>query len=158
MRLGLRAANQYFSKAIKAVKAGQEVILTNRGKPVAVIKPLPQDDSEHAVIRRLEAEGLLRPALKRGPMPEPRWKPICISGRPLSETIEEERDERCRLAVSMRAVTSVFPADEPTCIKKAVKWTQSLKRQRVSVAITVARAFTGPAAWITRAVALGRLS
>lgn len=94
MRLGLREANQYFSKAIKAVKAGQEVILTERGKPIAVIKPLPEGDSQDAVIRRLEAEGLLRPALKRGPMPEPRWKPIRMTGKPLSETIREERDER----------------------------------------------------------------
>ena len=94
MRLGLREANQRFSKAIKAVRAGREVILTDRGKPVAVIKPLPQDDTEDSVIRRLEAEGLLRPALKRGPMPQPRWKPIRLKGRPLSETIREEREER----------------------------------------------------------------
>ena len=31
MRLGLREANQHFSKAIRAVKAGQEVVLTERG-------------------------------------------------------------------------------------------------------------------------------
>ena len=40
MRLGLREANQNFSKAIKAVREGKEVILTERGKPIAVIKPL----------------------------------------------------------------------------------------------------------------------
>jgi hypothetical protein len=70
------------------------VILTERGKPIAVIKPLPEDDSEDTVIRRLEAEGLLRPALKRGPMPEPRWKPVRVKGKRLSETIREEREER----------------------------------------------------------------
>ena len=94
MRLGLREANQGFSKAIKAVRAGREVILTDRGKPIAVIKPLPQDETRDAVIRRLEAEGLLRPALKRGPMPEPRWRPIRIKGKPLSATVREEREER----------------------------------------------------------------
>ncbi len=94
MRLGLREANQQFSKAMKAVKAGREVILTERGKPIAVIKPLPQAKTAEATIRRLEAEGILRPALKRGPMPVPTWKPIRIKGRPLSETIREERDER----------------------------------------------------------------
>jgi prevent-host-death family protein len=94
MRLGLRVANQHFSQAIKAVKAGQQVILTERGRPIAVIKPLPQGSSDEAVIARLEAEGLLRPALKRGPMPEPRWKPIRITGKPLSLTILKERDER----------------------------------------------------------------
>ncbi|MGH9257788.1 MAG: type II toxin-antitoxin system Phd/YefM family antitoxin [Vicinamibacterales bacterium] len=31
MRLGLREANQRFSKAVKAVRAGKEVILTDRG-------------------------------------------------------------------------------------------------------------------------------
>jgi prevent-host-death family protein len=94
MRLGLREANQGFSKVIKAVRAGREVVLTDRGRPIAVIKPLPQNDTEGAVIRRLETEGLLRPALKRGPMPAPRWKPIRIKGRALSETIREEREER----------------------------------------------------------------
>ena len=94
MRLGLREANQQFSKAIKAVKAGREVILTERGKAIAVIKPLPQPKTVPAAIRRLEAEGILRPALKRGPMPTPTWKPIRIKGKPLSETIREERDER----------------------------------------------------------------
>jgi prevent-host-death family protein len=94
MRMGLREANQQFSKAIKAVKAGKEVVLTERGKPIAVIKPLEQKENQETVIRRLEAEGLLRPALKRGPMRAPRWKPLRIKGKPLSQIISEERDER----------------------------------------------------------------
>ena len=91
MRMGLREANQQFSKAIKAVKAGKEVVLTERGKPIAVIKPLEQQEKEEVVIQRLEAEGILRPALKRGPMST--WKPVRIKGKPIAETIREERDE-----------------------------------------------------------------
>ncbi len=92
MRMGLREANQQFSKAMKAVKAGKEIILTERGKPIAVIKPLEQAKGEDAIIRRLEAEGILWPALNRGPMPV--WRsPVRIKGKPLSETIREERDE-----------------------------------------------------------------
>ena len=94
MRLGLREANQHFSKAIKAVKAGKEVILTERGRPIAVIKPLEREENLETTIRRLEAEGILRPALKRGPMTAPSWKPVRIKGKPLSQTISEERDER----------------------------------------------------------------
>ena len=94
MRMGLREANQRFSQAIKAVKAGKEVVLTERGKPIAVIKPLAKENKLDATLRRLEAEGLLRPALKRGPMPAPTWKPVRIKGKPLSQTISEERDER----------------------------------------------------------------
>ena len=93
MRMGLREANQRFSTAIKAVKAGKEVILTERGRPIAVIKPLEQEEKLDATIRCLEAEGILRPAVKRGPMPTPTWKPVRIKGKPMSETIREERDE-----------------------------------------------------------------
>jgi len=94
MRMGLREANQRFSKAIKAVKAGKEVVLTERGKPIAVIKPLERKEDQETVVRRLEAEGLLRPALKRGPMPAPKWRPVRVKGKPVSQTISEERDER----------------------------------------------------------------
>ena len=62
MQMGLREANQHFSKAIKAVKAGREVVLTERGKPIAVIRPLPAPGSWEASLRRLEAAGLLRRA------------------------------------------------------------------------------------------------
>ena len=93
MRLGLREANQKFSKAIKAVRQGKEVILTDRGKPFAVIKPLEPAKDEEAIIRRLEAEGILHAAAKRGPMPSLKMKPIRIKGKPLSQTIIEERDE-----------------------------------------------------------------
>ena len=94
MRMGLREANQSFSKAIKAVKAGKEVILTERGKPIAVIKPLEQKDKLEAMMQRLEAEGILRSGPKSG-KPMPVWRsPAHIKGEPISETIREERDER----------------------------------------------------------------
>ncbi len=90
MRIGLREANQRFSRAIKAVKEGEEVVLTERGRPVAVIRPLPQSEKIEAAIRRLEAAGLLRAASK--PLTLPRWTPRPLKGAPLSRTIREERD------------------------------------------------------------------
>ena len=94
MRMGLREANQRFSQAIKAVKAGKEVVLTERGKPIAVIKPLKPIEDEQAVIRRLEAEGILQSGPKSG-KPMPVWRsPARIKGKPMSQTISEERDER----------------------------------------------------------------
>ena len=91
MRLGLREANQKFSKAIQAVKQGKEVVLTERGRAIAVIKPIAAGNDESAVIRRLEAEGVLRPAEKRRPMPD--IKPIHIKGKALSATVREDRDK-----------------------------------------------------------------
>jgi prevent-host-death family protein len=90
MQMGLREANQNFSKAIKAVKAGQEVVLTERGKPIATITPLKMMQNEDAVVQRLEAAGLLRPAQKTSPVPA--WSPRPLKGRPLSRTLREERD------------------------------------------------------------------
>ena len=91
MRLGLREANQKFSKAIQAVKQGKEVVLTERGRAIAVIKPIEARQDDSAVIHRLEAEGVLRPAEKRGPMPD--IKPVRIKGKPLSATVREDRNE-----------------------------------------------------------------
>ena len=90
MQMGLREANQNFSKAIKAVKAGQEVVLTERGKPIATIKPLKMMQKGDAVVQRLEAAGLLRPAQKTSPVPT--WSPRPLKGNPLSLTLREERD------------------------------------------------------------------
>jgi len=51
MRIGLRDANQRFSKAVKAVKAGEEVVFTERGKPIAVLRPLPGPESGETAVQ-----------------------------------------------------------------------------------------------------------
>ena len=94
MRLGLREANQRFSKAIKAVRAGHEVILTERGRPMAVITPLEEKDAPAAALRAMADQGLITLASRKGPMPPPRWRPLKVKGRPLSQTIIDDRDDR----------------------------------------------------------------
>jgi prevent-host-death family protein len=92
MKLGLREANQHFSKAIKAVRAGKEVILTERGQPIAVIKPIKDDHEADAALKRMADEGLVTLPTRKGPLP--RFEPVPISGRPLSQTIIDDRDDR----------------------------------------------------------------
>jgi prevent-host-death family protein len=92
MRLGLREANQQFARAIRAVRAGEDVVLTERGKPVAVIKPFTRPSTGEAAVRRMEAAGLLTPATRPAPMPP--WRPRPLRGVPVSRTIREERDAR----------------------------------------------------------------
>jgi prevent-host-death family protein len=94
MRMGLREANQHFSRAVKAVKAGREVVLTERGRPVAVIKPLRAIEPARAAIERLASEGRLRLAEAPGPVRRRGWRPLKTKGPPLSETLREERDAR----------------------------------------------------------------
>lgn len=92
MRMGLREANQRFSKAVKAVKSGEEVVLTDRGQPIAVIKPLRVGRRQADAIRRMVAAGLLRPATRPGPMSP--FRARSIKGRPISRAISEERNAR----------------------------------------------------------------
>lgn len=92
MKLGLREANQNFAKAIRAVRRGEEVVLTERGKPIAVIKPVHSANDQDARLRALAAEGLIIPPSRRGRLP--RWKPVAIKGKSLSQTIVEDREDR----------------------------------------------------------------
>jgi prevent-host-death family protein len=93
MRLGLREANQRFSKAIKAVRAGQEVVLTDRGHAIAVIKPIKEEDAQGASLRAMADQGLITPASRKGPMPPPRWRPVRVKGKPLSQTVIDDRED-----------------------------------------------------------------
>lgn len=60
--IGLRKAKANFSKLIKKVKQGSEIILTDRGKPVARLAPI---SNEHLTIEqrltKLEEAGYLEP-------------------------------------------------------------------------------------------------
>ncbi len=94
MKLGLREANQHFARTIKAVRAGKDVILTERGRPIAVIKPIRGADTQEAALQRMADEGLITLPTRKGPMPTPRWKPVKIKGKPLSQTIIDDREDR----------------------------------------------------------------
>lgn len=91
LKVGLREANMHFSKYLKLVREGQEVVVTERGTPVAVIKPLIKEGKPDDKIKSLEDQGILRRAVK-GRLPL--GKTIAIAGKPLSETLIEGREER----------------------------------------------------------------
>ena len=74
MRLGLREANQGFGKMIRAVRAGEEVIITDRGRPFALVSPCRGEDG----LERLIRAGVLHPPTVRGPLPAA--KPIVLRG------------------------------------------------------------------------------
>ena len=94
MKLGLREANQQFSRAIKAVRAGKEVILTERGQPIAVIKPIKEKDARDVAMQAMVDEGFVRPASRKGPTPTPRWRPVKVKGLPLAQTVIDDREDR----------------------------------------------------------------
>ena len=77
-KLGIREIKTNLSSLLKMVKEGQEVIITDRGKPIGKIIPFPSKDlSLQNRIERLEKQGLLDPSSKKGgrrlppPLPAP---------------------------------------------------------------------------------------
>jgi prevent-host-death family protein len=93
MRLGLREANQRFSQTIKAVRAGKEVILTDRGHPIAVITPIKNEGGREAILQTMAEQGLITVAARKGPMPTPRWRPVKVKGKPVSQTVIDDRED-----------------------------------------------------------------
>jgi prevent-host-death family protein len=93
MQMGLREANQRFSYLMKRVKSGETVLITERGKAVAVVMPIGNTaDKWESALDRLDEAGLIIRATKSGPMRP--FKRIHIEGESLSETLSRERDER----------------------------------------------------------------
>jgi prevent-host-death family protein len=64
-----REANQHFAKVLSAVEAGEEIVISKHGKPVAVMAPYrPQRDAEHeAKVARLRAL-MNEPVVIQGPL------------------------------------------------------------------------------------------
>ena len=72
MRLGLREANQHFARTIKAVRSGQEVVLTDRGRPIAIIKPIKIENEgggQAVALRAMAEEGLMPCRSEKGRCP-----------------------------------------------------------------------------------------
>ena len=91
MKIGLREANQNFSKAIKAIKAGKTIVLTERGTPIATIHPISGRADEQDELQLLRDEGfLVQRDLSRSRLPA---KPLRIPGTLLSKALRRERDE-----------------------------------------------------------------
>jgi prevent-host-death family protein len=87
-RVGVRELRQNLSIYLDRVKAGETLEVTEHGTPVGILAPLPP--KAVSIVDRLIAEGRITPATAdhRTLPPPPR-----IPGRPLSEILQEMRDE-----------------------------------------------------------------
>lgn len=87
--VGLRDLREHFSKHFDRVKAGETIVVTEGGREIARIVPSPTDDLRAQLLALVE-EGF---GEWGGGKPQPR-EPLTIKGKPLSETVEELRQER----------------------------------------------------------------
>ena len=95
---GVAQLKARLSEYLSRVKAGEEVLVTDRGRPVARLVPVgagyvPDSEAELARLRAMEREGLVR--LGSGRLPEgffEKERPADPGGL-LREAVLEEREE-----------------------------------------------------------------
>jgi prevent-host-death family protein len=89
--VGVRELKNRLTHYLRRARQGEEVIVTERGKPVAILQSLEKaahPTSLEARLAQLAARGLvILPTAKR----RRRFRPIKIAGPPLSQTILEDR-------------------------------------------------------------------
>jgi prevent-host-death family protein len=88
--VGIRELRQNLSVYLRRIAAGETLEVTERGRPVALLTPLP--GAPIGPVERLAAQGrVARPAISpRGTMPEP----LELPGVDLSAALEEQRADR----------------------------------------------------------------
>ncbi|MEE8397995.1 MAG: type II toxin-antitoxin system prevent-host-death family antitoxin [Desulfobacterales bacterium] len=86
---GIREAKMHLSKLLRYVKNGNEVVLTDRGRPVGRIVPIEAGElSLEARIQKLEDQGVLGPPPKGQARITP--LPIPIAGSMAQRYLREE--------------------------------------------------------------------
>jgi prevent-host-death family protein len=87
-KIGSREFKNHMGNYLRAARAGQTFIITNRGKPIA--KLTPPSDAEMNLqdrLRELESQGLLKLARKH----LRRTRAVKNSGKPASQIIIKDR-------------------------------------------------------------------
>jgi prevent-host-death family protein len=76
------------SAIIDRVRAGESVVVTDRGQPVARFEPVRTDVDDAARLVRLERSGIIRPASKP---PRPLQAPLPVSTASAVDALIDER-------------------------------------------------------------------
>ena len=90
--VGVRELKTRLGSYLREVRRGQTIVVTDRGEPVAELRPIKRAKSgKGAELDRLVLLGRLTRASN---IPMPPFRPIKRKGRPLSDAIVEDREDR----------------------------------------------------------------
>jgi len=96
--VGIRELKNNLSRYLRTIQAGERVLITDRGRPVAELRspePITHAEDPHmATYNRLMREGVIRPG--RGGDPFAKWPPMGTFNLPpgtAQRLIDEDRDE-----------------------------------------------------------------
>ena len=91
-RVGIKELRNCLSQYLRRTKQGEEIIVTERGRPIAVIQPIRSAApvvTLQARLARLAAQGLVTLPTRK---PLKKVRRVKVSGAPISHTILEDRN------------------------------------------------------------------
>jgi antitoxin (DNA-binding transcriptional repressor) of toxin-antitoxin stability system len=94
--VGIRELKNRLSEYVRLVRAGDEILVTDRGEVVAELRPPHRDAATadlHPGLARLARQGRLRPGGGNSPALYPRFDPLTPPGT-AKRLLDEERGER----------------------------------------------------------------
>ena len=89
--VGVKELKNNLTQYLRRTKQGEEVIITERGTPIALIQPIRSADkavSLEAKLARLAAQGVVALPTQK---PLRRVRLVKVSGKPISKAIVEDR-------------------------------------------------------------------
>jgi prevent-host-death family protein len=89
--IGARELKVRLGKYLRQVRQGRTLVVTDRGQPVAELRPMSGPGGTDAVLARLEAEGVVTRPTANGLRP---FHPIETRGPSLSTAVVEDREDR----------------------------------------------------------------
>ncbi len=90
IKKGVKEVRDHFTRYLKRVKQGEEIVVTERGKPVALLTPIPEVTGFREKLELAARKGLIRLPQKEGNIPV--HKKIRLQGKSLTEILLEERE------------------------------------------------------------------
>ena len=89
--VGIKELKNRLTHYLRLSRAGEEIIVSDRGKPIALIQRIDmakQPKSEEAILARMAAEGTVTLPKKRALT---KFKPVRIKGKTAADMIAEDR-------------------------------------------------------------------
>jgi prevent-host-death family protein len=89
--VGARELKTRLGTYLRRVREGRTVLVTDRGEPIAELRPLPKDTSVPAALLKLSTKRAVTLPLRKSMVA---FRPIQSRGRELSAAVLEDRRDR----------------------------------------------------------------
>jgi prevent-host-death family protein len=89
--VGARELKTRLGTYLQRVREGRTLVVTDRGEPVAELRPLPFDDSLPSALLKLSTKGTVTLPTRDG---LPAFRPIRSRGASVADAVGEDREDR----------------------------------------------------------------